>query len=374
MISAASSMTAARSPFSPLSRRVALAALVVASVAALPGVALADVPVPGLADVPTPRRAGAADSLFREGRTLLDAKRYDEACPKLAESQRLEAGAGTLLALALCHEGQGKTATAYNELVEAAALGKRVGRADLAAAAQKRAQVMEPLLSRVVVRMPSADAPAVEYDVKCDGEPVEKAQWNTPLLVDPGEHKVDVSAKGKVARSYVVRLTGAGTVEIVVDKLEDARRPSAVIARPEPARLQIMPPVSGPPVEEKSGGGAQRAIGLVVVGLGVAGIGTGAYFGGRALSQSAEGRRSCTSAPCPADANDANERAKSSFAMTVVSVAAGTGAIALGTIIYLMAPSGSASKSGAVPTSRVTARLVPDVGPTQASLGLTGAF
>lgn len=73
-----------------------------------------------------------ADALFTEERALLDAKNYDEACPKLAASQKAEPGAGTLLALALCHEGQGKTATAWGELNEAASLGKRVGRTEAA--------------------------------------------------------------------------------------------------------------------------------------------------------------------------------------------------------------------------------------------------
>ena len=189
-------------------KRAASAALVLV---ALPSIAYADAPSP------------QADALFREGRTLLDSKKYDEACPKLAESQRLDPGAGTLLALALCHEGQGKTATAWGELNEAAALGKRVGRADLANAAQKRATVMEPQLAKVVVRVPQNDK--VAYDVKRDGETLPASDWGTAVPVDPGEHRVDVSAKGKIARSYVVRLAGAGTVEIVVDKLEDARTP-----------------------------------------------------------------------------------------------------------------------------------------------------
>ena len=126
-----------------------------------------------------------------------------------------------------------------------------------------------------------------------------------------------------------------------------------------------------PPIVENRGG-TQRIIGLAVVGLGVVGLGTGAYFGGRALSQSAEGRNACPTTPCAPGANDANDRAKSSFAMSLTSISAGTGAIALGTVIYLMAP--SASSRGAAPSTRMTARIVPDVSPTQATVGVTGAF
>ena len=352
MTSAASSMTAAK-------RAAALSALALVSIAVLPSVARADGPT-------------HADVLFREGRTLLDAKRYDEACPKLAESQKEDPGAGTLLALALCHEGQGKTATAWNELNEAAALGKRVGRNDLAGAAQKRANAMEPLLSRIVVHVPRAEDG--EYQVKCDGEHLDAKLWDTPIAVDPGEHHVDVSAKGKVSRSYAVRLTGAGVTEILVDKLDDATRAPAA-AKSEPVRTRIAPAPASAPVEE-SRGGAQRTIGLAIVGLGVVGLGTGAYFGGKALSESAEGRRACSLTPCPAQeqaaATDANDRAKSSMLTSIVTIGAGTGAIALGTIVYLMAPSSPAR--GAAPSTRMTARFAPSVTPTQASVGVTGAF
>jgi hypothetical protein len=356
MTSAASSMTAAK--------RAACGALVLASFVALPSVARADAPAPT-----------HADALFREGRTLLDAKRYDEACPKLAESQKEDPGAGTLLALALCHEGQGKTATAWNELVEAAALGKRVGRNDLASAAQKRATAMEPLLARVVVRVPRAED--ADYEVKCDGEVLDAKQWGTPIAVDPGEHHVDVSAKGKVARSYVVRLNGAGTVEIVIDKLEDAPRATAaaIKAKPEPTRAHPLSTAPVTPVEE-SRGGAQRAIGLTLIGVGIVGLGAGAYFGGKALSESAEGRRACTTTPCSAaakaDSDDANARAKTSMTTSIVSVGAGTGVLALGTIVYLMAP--SSTTRGAAPSTRMTARVVPVLSPTEASVGVTGAF
>jgi hypothetical protein len=361
MISATSSMTGVK--------RAAFTALALASIAAVPSVARAD------GGAPTPSHA---DALFREGRTLLDAKRYDEACPKLAESHKEDPGAGTLLALALCHEGQGKTATAWNDLNEAAALGKKVGRNDLAAAAQKRAQAMDPLLSRLVVRVPHADdAEHADYEVKRDGDPLEPKLWGTAVAVDPGEHRVEVSAKGKVSRSYGVRLTGAGVVEIIVDNLDDAAKPIVAAAppKPAPARIRLESTVPVAPVEE-SQGGAQRTIGLTLVGLGIVGLGTGAYFGGKALSDSAEGRRACSVTPCPGaqktEAADANDRARSSFASSVVSVAAGTGALAVGMIVYFMAP--SATVRGAAPAKRMTARFAPSVSPTEASVGVTGAF
>jgi len=320
------------------------------------------------ADAPT-----SAEALFREGRSLLDAKKYDEACPKLAESHRLEPGAGTLLALALCHEGQGKPATASKELKQASELGQKNGRSDLAAAADKRARALEASVPHLVVHLPAPDA--ASYRVRCDGEPV--SEVGTPLALDPGEHRVEVAADGKVSRSYVVRISGAGTTEIVVDELQDAAAPVAASVAAAPAKAQPRPVITTaepPPAAEPNRGGAQRTIGLVLVGAGVVGLGAGAWFGGQALSQSGEAKRTCPMADsCPDAGNEANDRAKESFKVSVVSLAAGTGALTIGALVYFLAPSSSASQSSAK-RPQTTARIVPSAGPTGASLGVVGTF
>lgn len=313
-----------------------------------------------------------ADALFREGRALLDAKRYDEACPKLAESQKLEPGAGTLLALAMCHEGQGKPATASAELKQASELGRKNGRNDLANAADKRARALEASVPHLVIHLPEG---ASMYRVRCDGNAVPSSELNTPLAMDPGEHKVEVAADGKVSKSYVVRITGAGTTEIVVDKLEDV--PAAPIVAPQPAKQRsiVHEEPSPAPAAPENKGSAQRTTGLVLVGTGLVGLGVGAYFGGKALSEANQAKKLCpSSAACPdGEAQDLNDSSKASFKVSVISLAAGTGAITLGAVIYFLAPSASSARGDAKPAQR-TAKIIPSAGPSNAGLTVVGTF
>src|SRR5258708_16936901 len=71
--------------------------------------------------------AAIAEQLFRDGRTLLEAGKTDEACEKFAASQRLAAAIGTQLNLAVCRERQGRTATAWSIYVDVEAAAQRAG-------------------------------------------------------------------------------------------------------------------------------------------------------------------------------------------------------------------------------------------------------
>src|SRR5262245_62252923 len=92
-----------------------------------------------------------AEALFREGTALLDEKRYAEACPKLAESHRLDPATGTLLALAFCHEGEGRLASAWAEFAEVAGRARAEGRTDREHVAREHAANLKPRLARLSV-------------------------------------------------------------------------------------------------------------------------------------------------------------------------------------------------------------------------------
>src|SRR5262245_57364431 len=62
--------------------------------------------------------------LFAEGRKLLAAKNYAEACPKFEESLRLDSGIGAMYNLADCWEKSGRTASAWAMFLDTAAAAR----------------------------------------------------------------------------------------------------------------------------------------------------------------------------------------------------------------------------------------------------------
>src|ERR1700733_2132726 len=92
-----------------------------------------------------------ATALFDEGRKLMAQHRYADACPKLAESQRIAPSGGTLLNLAECYERTGQTASAWSTWKAAAARANAAGKAGAEKSALARAAALEPSMARLAI-------------------------------------------------------------------------------------------------------------------------------------------------------------------------------------------------------------------------------
>jgi hypothetical protein len=190
-----------------------------------------------------------AETLYRQARELLAAGNYAEACPKFAESYRLDPATGTLLNLAACHEAQGKTATAWIEYSDALAAARREKRDVRVKYAQERMAAIEPKLSRLTLEVPpETDEPGLELWL--DGTPVGRAARGVATPVDPGRHVVEAKAPGKKPlRLEVEVLPNADQKTVTIARLESLP-PQAAAAPPPPEKTA--PPLVASPVRDES--------------------------------------------------------------------------------------------------------------------------
>jgi hypothetical protein len=281
--------------------------------------------------------AALAESLFEEGRALMDAEKYADACPKLAESQRLDPALGTLLNLALCNERLGKNATAWAQYREALAIASRSSdpRADFA---RDHIQGLEPKLSRLTVAVSTRTSGLA---IRLDGVALSQAAWGTAVPVDPGEHRVEASAPGHESWSTTVSIGAAAASErIDVPALTPSAAPSVPPIQPAPS-VQPAAPVSqtSPPREPEPS--SPRTAGYIVGGAGVVALGVGTYFGIRALDLNSQAKDKCpTDDTCVDDGAELSDEALTSSRIATVAIGLGVVGVGVGAYLVLSAPSG----------------------------------
>jgi hypothetical protein len=307
------------------------------------------------------------------------------ACRKLEESQRLDPGGGTLLNLALCHEREGRSASAWVDYTEALGLAKREDRPQRAEFARAHLSQLEASLSRLTIEVPSgADLPDLE--VKRDGSLVARAAWGSPVPVDPGDHVIEASAPGKVGwKQAIVIGPKADSKTVVIPALDDsasvAEHPvataTAAVALASASRAGEEQEAAAPArrTEEKPSSSSTfgAALSWVAMGVGVAGLGLGTYFGLHALALKNDADQSCARDVCTAQGAAANADAIRNGDLATASFGVGLAGVALGTVLFLARPfdhpAANASTAG-VAVSRGDVSFAPGRG----ELLLTGTW
>ena len=277
----------------------------------------------------------AAEALFNEGRTLMDAGDYVHACPKLAESQRMDPGTGTLLNLGICYQKAGKTASAWGTFKEAAVLARRDNRADRVTYAQEQIALLEPGLSYLTVVVGDATK-TIGLAVQVDGAALGEGAWGTAIPTDPGKHHLEATAPGRQAWTTDVELGANGDKQsTVIPALAiDALAP---LAQPQEA----VKPVEEKPIAAVPERSSRKTVAYVVGGVGVAALGVGTYFGARALSSWGSRKDHCTSAGCDAFAVSYGDDAKRYGNFANVGLGIGLVGVGVGTYLLVTAPSSS---------------------------------
>ena len=302
---------------------------------------------------PSGQDVATAQALFEDGKRLMQQSKFEEACPKLVESQRLDPGGGTLLAIGLCHEGQGKTATAWADFNVALGQARKDGRADREQTANEHIKALEPKLVRArIVITQKIDG----LEVRRDGALVGEAQWGTPLPVDPGDHLFEASAPAKEKWAQTLPIRGDGqTVDVKIPALVDAPL-TAVIPPSTPHKKEETPPPPKKNVDDDNDGSSQRLWGGIVGGVGVVGVIVGSAFGLSARGQWNDAVDLCKTNPCSNAAGiKAGKDAGSAADVSTVFFIVGGVALAAGVVLWITAPSGS---SNAKPTSAIQRLLV----------------
>jgi hypothetical protein len=282
----------------------------------------------------------AAEALFNQGRDLMTAGKFADACPKFEASQQLDPGLGTMLNLAECYEKTGRTASAWAEYREAIPLARAAGSRARLDLATERAQALQERLSTLTIRAMSGDDDGVHLEVRRDGVALQEAEFGSPIPVDPGEHVIEAVAPGKQPWTSKVRVAGdAAKVSVEIPKLQAAGEPAAATTSSSSAVSTM--PGSSPPPSDRPSGSAQRVTGLVFGGVGVVGLGLGTFFGLQASSKWSDAKAKCTDYPygCGAEGADLRSSAHSGATVSTVAFVAGGALLATGVVLYLTAPS-----------------------------------
>jgi hypothetical protein len=293
----------------------------------------------------------AADALFREARGLLQAKNYEAACPKLAESYRLDPVPGTLFNLADCEEKQGRIASSllrWQSLVDLLTVSKRLTDPRLPAA-RKKVEGLGARVPKLTLRLRPTKLDVVVFR---DGIELRGAGLEAALPVDPGEHSVLVRAPYRHDRSYKITLQEGESRELELEPGEPDGTEPRPLALPVPT-ASAAPSASSPPVASApeppppspplvpASGGWQRPAGLVVGGVGLASLIGAGVTGVMMMGHRQTVDEDCNRAARTCSTQRGQDAADAGKALAPVNLALwilGAAGVGAGAYLYLTAP------------------------------------
>jgi hypothetical protein len=315
-----------------------------------------------------PGNTAAARQLGFEGIKDYQAGRFQEATDKLERAYSLVQAPTIGLWSARALVKTGKLVAAAERYLETTRLPlPQANQQNHKKAQQDAALEREALLPRIAsLRVDVAGAPVQSVEVRMDGVLVGNALLAVARPVDPGAHRVVATWRGR-EQSQQVTLREGDHQTLTLTFAPDVpalpvASPAAEAAATPPAAVVVAP--AAPSTSE--GVGKRKMLAYVALGIGAAGIATGAITGFAAISKKREldGNPNCQNGGCtPAaygDVDTLNTLRSFSTAGFVV------GALGVGTGVALILLGGGDHHDAAAEQARLL------VGPGQ--LGVAGRF
>jgi hypothetical protein len=269
------------------------------------------------------RDPAAADALFRQAREALSKGDYATACPKFAESQRLDPAAGTLMNIAECEEHSGALGSALEHWREAADQ-LSTSPDDRLELAHRHIADLEPRVPRLTIRLERRAPP--DTKVTRDGVELGSASLGAPLPVNPGRHTVVATAPGRAAATKTVTLAEAQVLDLVV-------APGAPVVKQEP------------------GSSGWRTVGWVAGGVGLAALGAAAVTGVIVMDENSIVERDCPSKQCSQSGLNAATTGKTLLVVNAIAWVVGVVGVGGGVALLLTTPAGDEPSTRIAPTA-----------------------
>jgi hypothetical protein len=223
-------------------------------------------------------------------------QRWDEACPKLEESERLDPGKGTEFNLADCYEHLGRLATAWGLFERVLGEAHDEGQPEHEELARKRAEALAPRVPILVVEVPEESRPA-GLEVTRDGQPLAEARWSQPIRVDPGPHVIAARAPDRRDWETTIELAAGARTTVRVPVLGAAAAPAPPVTSPSPTLASAAPPESTKPkTEKRAEDGSLRSLAITAGGVGVASLVAGGVFGALSIAARDDSQHWCNDA------------------------------------------------------------------------------
>lgn len=297
-----------------------------------------------------------AESLFQEGRRLMEGNKPSEACPKFEASQKADPSPGTLINLAGCYKALGRTASAWAEYKSAETMARNRGRTEESAYAAKAAAELEPSLSKLELVPPKSKVK--DMTVTRDGELIDAGSLGTPVAVDPGKHEIKVTAPGYRPWVTTVEVGANGDAQIV--------RIPALIVDPDAGP-------GGAVTTQDLGTGGSGVLPWILIGGGGVFMGTGLVFGMLAKNQASDAEDDPTLCPnkeCTPAGQDEIDSAEGKALISTIGIGVGAAAAITGVVLLLTQGSGSSAKA----KSSRFANVTPVFGPKTNGFVFSGNF